>query len=31
MEFILIYSIIVTIFFVIWILFIIRMYNKLDD
>ncbi len=31
MEFILIYSIIVTIFFVIWILFIIHMYNKLDD
>lgn len=31
MEFILIYSIIVAIFFVIWILFIIRMYNKLDD
>ena len=31
MEFILIYSIIVSIFFVIWILFIIRMYNKLDE
>ncbi len=31
MEFILIYSIIVSIFFVIWILFVIRMYNKLND
>ena len=31
MEFILIYSIIVSIFFVIWILFIIRMYNKLNE
>jgi hypothetical protein len=31
MEFILIYSIIVSVFFVIWILFVIRMYNKLND
>lgn len=31
MEFILIYSIIVAIFFMIWILFVIRMYNKLND
>lgn len=31
MEFILIYSIIVAVFFVMWMLFVIRMYNKLDD
>ena len=31
MEFILIYSIIGAIFFMIWILFVIRMYNKLND
>ena len=31
MEFILIYSIIVSVFFVIWLLFVIRMYNKLND
>jgi hypothetical protein len=31
MEFILIYSIIVSVFFVVWILFVIRMYNKLND
>lgn len=31
MEFILIYSIIVSIIFLIWILFVIRMYNKLNE
>ncbi len=31
MEFILIYSIIVTIIFVLWLLFVIRMYSKLGE
>ena len=31
MEFILIYSIIVAVIFMIWIIFVIRMYNKLND
>ncbi len=31
MEFILIYSIIVAIFFIVWLIFVIRMYNKLKD
>jgi len=31
MEFILIYSIVVSVIFMIWILFVIRMYNKLNE
>jgi len=30
MDFILIYSIVVAIIFVIWLLFIVRMYNEMD-
>ena len=31
MDFILVYSIVVTVIFLIWLLFVIRMYGKLED
>ena len=31
MDFILVYSIVVTVIFVVWLLFVIRMYSKLGE